>query len=360
MNFERSLNMEIENLRNLKVSSVANVYLIDPNTIEMVDPDTGEVSYAVLNLESRNIIYSALGIKYNTSKDTFSASVDIWKDLIGTKMSNNGYQEDIIKATYVLDGDHNCVTIVPFSVAPKDSVISAYKSFCDFISGNLHVAYTSNCMRIIKKTDIDTGFAAALEVDMDKSIYKMYTVAYEDNDLEKLQPLSSEPDVFSRNFYEYVSSNLDYEFQLSTKIAKSSKGHLYFQSAFDHMKDIELSLREVLHVFSMCKIKFSVDDADNIVAVAGLDTSWDYISQIINYLSSFNIPLSSLKKLSETRKSLKYNKYNCMDMMKFLRYYYINTHMNMNVTMDSIIYVCKCANNASDMRCIKEELNVDI
>lgn len=324
-----------------QLSGVSDARLIDPKTIKC--KIGGNDSYLVLHKEALRTIYWKLGLSSSVSEKIYQISQEIWNDVINLKMSQCS-DFDFGMLRYITIRDFEVIAITENDMS--ELIDNFYKDY-DSIE-TTEVENNSDVIQVKLSQDIGDGNYALvlLDIDVKNGVYRAYDGIHSSNRIL----LPGLPAVEESSLESFLTAiNLKDELNMSAKLSKS----LIKEYDRELAKTMILSLREVLDIVRMAKLKVELSNDGMVSRIEGIDDTDDLIA----FLNSFGMPYKSLKKLTYLKKSLKYDDLTVDGMLSiFAREY--DSDMN-SISAYLISYLMKIYySQESDRNTVKSELSM--
>ena len=180
-------------------------------------------------------------------------------------------------------------------------------------------------------------------MNFNKGYYKL-SFGYDVEDRFYLDP----PCITEYNFSNFITSDIDYEINMSLKLATSSP---FINYKPNFASEIKLSLREVLDVLKASNIKVTTSEDGSVVSNSSIS------QDIADYFNNTGMTFKSLKKLSFLNKSIKFtdNKISLDEILLHLSDLY---YSNASILSGGLDMIANIYNTSSDFKVIKDSPDV--
>lgn len=302
-----------------EVKKLINPSLVEPSVIEALD-DNGNPKFYSLQKEAIRYLYRNLAMSYSSSKILFKADKTSWKNYIIQQST----REELEKV-FTIDNKYFVIIGSMIVAIVEKDITEKVNEFFNGINSTF-LKMDNNSIVYAEEVTVRDDNKIYFEFDFINGIYK---IAY-GMKLDDIYVLTS-PCVYIRNIEDLVNYNIEYEYNLLTNIVLT----LGFKVSTDDLRNTKLSIREILEIARICKIKFYVDKVGLVDPVQC--SNEDMVNTIAEKLRLTGIPLKSLKHMKYLEKSMKITDITVYDIVKI----YIDsfTKPNCYYSLDLMNYI---------------------
>lgn len=290
----------------IKEQKFTSVILEEPDVMKCITVD-GETKYFTLGKEAIGFLYNRMDVPFTMSKKLYETSKDLWLELRQQKLYENSAVKGLSKYRYVTVSDTVIFAIFDESF---DDIQVNYDMFDSTFDTAVKLVNKAGVIQIYHEiiTTPDGSGSALLLVDLDP-IHGKY-VAYNGifhNDCIITLP---NPIVETESFFEFMTT-FDPVIEESMSIKMSP--HTLRTFADETLKNVDLSVREVVTILKKSKVSLTFDSKKNLVSVDLVNSQG-----LVDFLNSFGIPYKTLCKQENLKKSLTYGHFKFLDLLQII------------------------------------------
>lgn len=345
----------------------------------VLDLDNGETPqrYKILK-GAETYLYKNIDIKPGTSKEVYKKSEKIWKDLINCQLDkcadecdlNNNFKLVSDTMLYLVNDRFEIVDILDFKNKEtlenykllhekfiiEVTTFEKTKKFFQEAKGGLNklVCYDKN----IDVATTDYTPVVILELNNEKSKYTIYCGVF------RYSTFTFIPHTQYMREYDSLISFVS-NFNMDELLSDSDK---LIDDIVDSYKmfdknPIEISVRELTSILKKCGYKLEIDMSDQLLPITNMtdETNNEKIQKYYNtFMFSTGESAFDILKLSELKKTFRYNKITLLDTLDILSKEYLNSYsskVSVDILIDIILRLTNVSgSDKSQVESIKEEV----
>lgn len=323
-----------------------------------LDDGNGLMTYKLLK-GAEQFIHKKLKLRTATSKDVYKKSPDLWNDLrddllgqLSSDMSENAITFSLTAEglVYIVNNIKEIIDIVELSdaVAAEEFIDKHQQYIIDLTTAeNNKKMFTdgrNGLLRLVlwdKSIDVVTAEytpVILLDLNHQKSEYRVYSGIFMYNSFMFIPYMNC--DIDAKSLGEFVK---DYNLLMLFQNANTRSEELYASYKMFKTHDVEISVREFSNILRRVGYKLELDTEDKLSPITNINDDENNL-KIQTFFNTFQDVTGEkacdILKLSEFKKTFRYNKITLLDVLGILSKEYL-TYDGAKITADilaSIVY----------------------
>lgn len=356
----------------LKAIYAFKVRIIDPTTIKYTTSVDGEEIPMKLSKTAAKSLHKLYNISVPMSTKLYNLDYNLWLEVLSMGFAKRANYESCgsteedssdYPAAYLITSDiDNDIVLDIIDSENAVSINQNIEKFNDFLQTENHsrviplsegISYKVITMG--EKNDNKEAFLSIV-MDFHKSRFEIRSgVAITMDDHQIFIP-DSKPIMRSDTIRDILPSELTYELGLTNSLVRTGYSGCLKENDADSLSSIKVSVREILDILSRCKLSLIYDSNNDVLSITDFENN-DIAIKICDFLLSWSYPFMSLKRLTNTEKSMLITNevsgldITLYDLLEFLSEVLL---MPTGVTSEEISRATKIASNG-DMRVITKK-----